>query len=749
MAKGSKVILIGLEEKKPEYNGKSAVVVGDFIQGKGRWPVKLDFNNKKANLKPENLQLIKEGGDNEESEMVSEAITESEMESSQRMAPNDGVDLLGIAAKLPVGRGEDDVNKRDKMFDDVDQNGSGRLSLAEIDLGVKNFLGEEIFLMKPAMKEAFKASKGVDPDEGDDYVEKSEFRLLMVNLRRYIELYAAFDEVDSGDDDRIDVNEFKKAVPMLEEWGVNVEDPDAIFDQIDGNDGGQILFNEFSRWALKAGLDYDENLDEGDAEAKAVAIEKKEKPKAKAKAEDDSSDYSDLAERARDRYNLDDVAKKLPVTRSKEDVDMRNKMFDDVDQNGSGQLSLAEIDLAVKTFLGEEIFLMKPAIKEAFKAAKGVSGDDGEDEHFVDRKEFRILMVNIRRYIELYAAFDTIDSGDDDRVDINEFKKSIPLLKEWGVEVEDPDAAFDTIDGNDGGQILFNEFARWAITQNLDFDDELTEGDANAVVHEIDDGKPDEPEKVEPDESSKQRSEDEEFDLNIYLDKLPVGRDHESTQERKQLFDNMDTSANDQLSLAEIELGVLSYVGAELMQMKPAIRMAYKASRGVDPSDNEYEACFVDFKEFRILLVNIRRYLELYAAFDNIDDGDDGRINFEEFSTGLGMLADWGVAVEDPENEFDQIDGNDGGQVLFNEFSAWALNKGLDYDSDADEGDAVAKAQEIKIDKTEEEERKEVARPVRPTFKVRLISLLLLKNFQLEEMMTIVKKEQKCLIVWM
>jgi hypothetical protein len=53
-------------------------------------------------------------------------------------------------------------------------------------------------------------------------------------------------------------------------------------------------------------------------------------------------------------------------------------------------------------------------------------------------------------------------------------------------------------------------------------------------------------------------------------------------------------------------LEVLSYVGAELMQMKPAIRMAYKASRGVDPSDNEYEACFVDFKEFRILLVNIR-----------------------------------------------------------------------------------------------------------------------------------------------
>merc|ERR1712113_902639 len=106
-------------------------------------------------------------------------------------------DLLAVAAKLPVTRSQEDVDKRDEMFDAVDQNGSGQLSLAEIDLGVKNYLGEEIFLMKPAMKEAFKASKGFDPDEGDDFVEKSEFRLLMVNLRRYIELFAAFDEVDS------------------------------------------------------------------------------------------------------------------------------------------------------------------------------------------------------------------------------------------------------------------------------------------------------------------------------------------------------------------------------------------------------------------------------------------------------------------------------------------------------------------------------------------------------------------------
>ena len=35
-------------------------------------------------------------------------------------------------------------------------------------------------------------------------MEYPEFRLLMVHLRRYIELYCAFDHIDSGDDNRID-----------------------------------------------------------------------------------------------------------------------------------------------------------------------------------------------------------------------------------------------------------------------------------------------------------------------------------------------------------------------------------------------------------------------------------------------------------------------------------------------------------------------------------------------------------------
>eukprot|EP00492_Amphilonche_elongata_P005323 TRINITY_DN727_c0_g1_i1.p1 TRINITY_DN727_c0_g1~~TRINITY_DN727_c0_g1_i1.p1 ORF type:complete len:64 (+),score=8.76 TRINITY_DN727_c0_g1_i1:221-412(+) len=63
----------------------------------------------------------------------------------------------------------------------------------------------------------------------------------------------------------------------------------------------------------------------------------------------------------------------------------------------------------------------------------------------------------------------------------------------------------------------------------------------------------------------------------------------------------MDQSCNGSLSLAEIELGIKSYVGEELYLMKPAIKMAYKIARGADPTDIGEEQYFVDASEFRVL----------------------------------------------------------------------------------------------------------------------------------------------------
>ena len=68
-----------------------------------------------------------------------------------------------------------------------------------------------------------------------------------------------FDRIDSGDDRRIDLEEFQSYIPMIEGWGLKIEDPEAEFNKIDENGGGQILFDEFADWAIKKGLDLEDD----------------------------------------------------------------------------------------------------------------------------------------------------------------------------------------------------------------------------------------------------------------------------------------------------------------------------------------------------------------------------------------------------------------------------------------------------------------------------------------------------------
>ena len=82
-------------------------------------------------------------------------------------------------------------------------------------------------------------------------MQRREFRLLLVYLERYAELFLMFVMVDDSGDKRLDPVEFKDALPQLAVWGVEVEDAEAVFGAIDQNGGGFVLFDEFSDWALR------------------------------------------------------------------------------------------------------------------------------------------------------------------------------------------------------------------------------------------------------------------------------------------------------------------------------------------------------------------------------------------------------------------------------------------------------------------------------------------------------------------
>lgn len=151
-------------------------------------------------------------------------------------------------------------------------------------------------------------------------------------------------------------------------------------------------------------------------------------------------------------------------------------MFRDIDINGNGYLSLAEVDKGIRDVIQlDQVFDCKPVIMRAFQAAKNYGGDpQGFGPDYIEKKEFRILLQYIRSYFEVFEMFQILDVNSDRRVSLEEFTMAATSLTDWGLNV-DPNALpgiFQQIDINGGGQILFVEFADWAIAQKLDLGEE-------------------------------------------------------------------------------------------------------------------------------------------------------------------------------------------------------------------------------------------------------------------------------------
>ena len=90
------------------------------------------------------------------------------------------------------------------------------------------------------------------------------------------------------------------------------------------------------------------------------------------------------------------------------DTKARRALFNRIDVNGNGRLSLAEIDKAVVEgligrALGAPDFNHKPALMRAYKAA------DTNSDSFIERTEFAKLLWFITYFNNLWGKFSQID----------------------------------------------------------------------------------------------------------------------------------------------------------------------------------------------------------------------------------------------------------------------------------------------------------------------------------------------------
>ena len=120
------------------------------------------------------------------------------------------IDWKRVEAALPHDKTPEQTERRKKMFREFDPNGNGYLSLAECDKGVRDVLKlDELFDAKPAIMRAFQISKDLTkskPGSHDaDYLTLPEFRPFLEYLKKYFELFHAFETLDTGGDSRLDI----------------------------------------------------------------------------------------------------------------------------------------------------------------------------------------------------------------------------------------------------------------------------------------------------------------------------------------------------------------------------------------------------------------------------------------------------------------------------------------------------------------------------------------------------------------
>eukprot|EP00941_MAST-03F_sp_MAST-3F-sp1_P004113 g4113.t1 len=147
-----------------------------------------------------------------------------------------------------------DSERMNKMWEKLDFNGNQNVSLAEIDKFITEQAKGDLSMFKgmdnkPALLRAFRKTTMRDGD-GDDWLERKEFPMLLRNIYYFNKMWNIFDDIDEDNDHRLDEDEFFAGIQKL---GVIISKEEATkeFKAIDTNNGGFILFDEFCIYFAK------------------------------------------------------------------------------------------------------------------------------------------------------------------------------------------------------------------------------------------------------------------------------------------------------------------------------------------------------------------------------------------------------------------------------------------------------------------------------------------------------------------
>jgi len=342
---------------------------------------------------------------------------------------------------------------RQKMWKKLDRNGDGFVDLSEIEALVGDLAKSGVWPQwlnnEQALQRAYKKTLDESVD-GDDKVEKEEFHALLLNIFWFGKLHDIFNEIDTGDDESLDVNEFQQGLQKL---GMRMagSDVQAEFQQIDQDHSGLVDFGEFCLYIRK-------RMQPDTSNGKDSVDKKKAEAHEHMRSKGGDTATTGAMVKKKNFGDFDKLEKQIRDICAEPGNKGLNKLWKRIDFNGNGCVSLAEID----KWVVEQYPLLnhKPALIRAQQATlKAGNGDD-----WVQKKEFKSLLVNLFYFNKLFWLFDQADEGKDRRMDFKEFQFCLSMC---GIKLSPTKAKaeFDKVDVNGGGQVLFDEFCQYFVSK--------------------------------------------------------------------------------------------------------------------------------------------------------------------------------------------------------------------------------------------------------------------------------------------
>ena len=174
-------------------------------------------------------------------------------------------------------------------------------------------------------------------------------------------------------------------------------------------------------------------------------------------------------------YDWDELIKKLPTQKTAGDKKKRLALWKQINEYGNGYVSFKRLNIQLEKYLKlPNVVKNKGPVKLAFNAACAKNSTKGReiDDSLLEWLEFRAFLIYLRQYFEYWVMFEKVDKSGDHKINLDEFKKALPLMEKWGFKIDDPEKEFQKIDTNGEGSVSFEEFCQYAIKKSLDLEED-------------------------------------------------------------------------------------------------------------------------------------------------------------------------------------------------------------------------------------------------------------------------------------